>query len=221
MTDFFMPCWNTEQQALKTHSCSQARQLQWWLVGLLCCFLVCSPPAYAETTVQLGEFQLERGEDGVYLNTTLDFELSRGLEEALDHGLPLTFVLQAEVMRERWYWYDKRLVLSERYIRLSYQPLSRRWRVQVSGQALGASGLGMTLGNSYDSLSDAMQVVKKVSRWKVAALDTLDKNSKQRLDLRFRLDLSQLPQALQFGNQASGDWNISFTHTVRLEDLAK
>ena len=216
-----MPCWNTEQQALKTHSCSQARQLQWWLVGLLCCFLVCSPPAYAETTVQLGEFQLERGEDGVYLNTTLDFELSRGLEEALDHGLPLTFVLQAEVMRERWYWYDKRLVLSERYIRLSYQPLSRRWRVQVSGQALGASGLGMTLGNSYDSLSDAMQVVKKVSRWKVAALDTLDKNSKQRLDLRFRLDLSQLPQALQFGNQASGDWNISFTHTVRLEDLAK
>ena len=216
-----MPCWNTEQLALKTHSCSQARPLQWWLVGLLCCFLVCSPPAYAETTVQLGEFQLERGEDGVYLNTSLDFELSRGLEEALDHGLPLTFVLQAEVMRERWYWYDKRLVLAERYIRLSYQPLSRRWRVQVSGQALGASGLGMTLGNSYDSLSDAMQVVKKVSRWKVAALDTLDKNSKQRLDLRFRLDLSQLPQALQFGNQASGDWNISFTHTVRLEDLAK
>ena len=216
-----MPCWNVEQQALRTHSCSQARPLQWWLVCLLCCFFVWSHTARADTTVQLGEFQIERGEDGVYLNTSLDFELSHGLEEALDHGLPLTFVLQAEVMRERWYWYDKRLVLTERYVRLSYQPLSRRWRVQVSGQALGVSGLGMTLGNSYDSLSDAMQVVKKVSRWKVAGLDTLDKNSKQRLDLRFRLDLSQLPQALQFGSQASGDWNISFTHTVRLEDLAK
>jgi hypothetical protein len=60
---------------------------------------VWSQPASAETTVQLGEFQLERGEDGVYLNTSLDFELSRGLEEALGHGLPLTFVLQAEVMR--------------------------------------------------------------------------------------------------------------------------
>ena len=216
-----MPCWNAEQQALRTHSCSQARPLQWWLVCLLCCIFVWSHAARADTSVQLGEFQIERGEDGVYLNTSLDFELSHGLEDALDHGLPLTFVLQAEVMRERWYWYDKRLVLTERYVRLSYQPLSRRWRVQVSGQALGASGLGMTLGNSYDSLSDAMQVVKKVSRWKVAGLDILDKNSKQRLDLRFRLDLSQLPQALQFGNQASGDWNISFTHTVRLEDLAK
>jgi len=216
-----MPCWNAEQQALRTHSCSQAWPLQWWLVCFLCCLFVWSHPAGAETTVQMGEFQIDRGEDGIYLNTSLDFELSPGLEDALDHGLPLTFVLQAEVMRERWYWYDKRLVLTERYIRLSYQPLSRRWRVQVSGQALGASGLGMTLGNSYDSLSDAMQVVKKVSRWRIAALDTLDKNSKQRLDLRFRLDLSQLPQALQFGNQASSDWNISFTHTVRLEDLAK
>ena len=209
-----MPCWNAEQQALRTHSCSQAWPLQWWLVCFLCCLFVWSHPAGAETTVQLGEFQIDRGEDGIYLNTSLDFELSPGLEDALDHGLPLTFVLQAEVMRERWYWYDKRLVLTERYIRLSYQPLSRRWRVQVSG-------LGMTLGNSYDSLSDAMQVVKKVSRWRIAGLDTLDKNSKQRLDLRFRLDLSQLPQALQFGNQASSDWNISFTHTVRLEDLAK
>ena len=216
-----MPCWNAEQQALRTHSCSQAWPLQWWLVCFLCCLFVWSHPAGAETTVQLGEFQIDRGEDGIYLNTSLDFELSPGLEDALDHGLPLTFVLQAEVMRERWYWYDKRLVLTERYIRLSYQPLSRRWRVQVSGQALGASGLGMTLGNSYDSLSDAMQVVKKVSRWRIAGLDNLDKNSKQRLDLRFRLDLSQLPQALQFGNQASSDWNISFTHTVRLEDLAK
>ena len=216
-----MPCWNAEQQALRTHSCSQAWPLQWWLVCFLCCLFVWSHPAGAETTVQLGEFQIDRGEDGIYLNTSLDFELSPGLEDALDHGLPLTFVLQAEFMRERWYWYDKRLVLTERYIRLSYQPLSRRWRVQVSGQALGASGLGMTLGNSYDSLSDAMQVVKKVSRLRIAGLDTLDKNSKQRLDLRFRLDLSQLPQALQFGNQASSDWNISFTHTVRLEDLAK
>lgn len=219
--DFFMPCWNAEQQALRTNSCSRAGPLQWWLACLLSCFLCGFNQAGAETAVQMDEFQIERGEDGIYLNTSLEFELSPSLEEALEHGLPLTFVLQAEVMRERWYWYDKRLALTERYIRLSYQPLSRRWRVQVSAQAIGASGLGMTLGTSYDSLSDALLVLKKVSRWKIAGLDTLDKNSKQRLDLRFRLDLSQLPQALQFGNQASSDWNISFTHTVRLEDLVK
>ena len=216
-----MPCCSAKPKAIETDNCSQSRLLQWWLIGLLsCCFLWLNP-VRAQSAVQLGEVQIERGDDGIYLSTSLDFELPAGLEDALNHGLPLTFVLQAEVLRERWYWYDKRLMLSERYIRLSFQPLSRRWRVQVSTQALGAGGLGMTLGNSYDSLADAMQAVKKVNRWRVAGLDTLDKTSKQRLDLRFRLDLTQLPQALQFGSQASSDWNISFSHTVRLEELLK
>jgi len=39
--------------------------------------------------------------------------------------------------------------------------------------------------------------------------------------LRFRLDLSQLPQALQFGNQSSSDWNVNYTASLRLEELSK
>ena len=218
--DFFMPCCNAKPQAIKTNSCSQAGALLWWL-GCLLFLSVWVSAAKADTAVQLGEVQLERGEDGVFLSTNLDFELPEGLVDALDHGLPLTFVIQAEVLKERWYWYDKRMSLFERYIRLSYQPLSRRWRVQVSAQAVGGGGLGMTLGNSYDSLSDAMQAVKKINRWKVAGLNALDKEGKQRLDLRFKLDLSQLPQALQFGGQANSEWNISFSQTLRLDDLAK
>ena len=216
-----MPCWNAEQQALRTHSCSQAWPLQWWLVCFLCCLFVWSHPAGAETTVQLGEFQIDRGEDGIYLNTSLDFELSPGLEDALDHGLPLTFVLQAEVMRERWYWYDKNIALTERYYRLTYQPLSRRWRLHVSSTPVVSTGLGVTLGSSFDSLRDAMQALQKISRWRVAEPSILQKDVKQRLDLRFRLDLSQLPQALQFGNQSSSDWNVNYTHSLRLEELNK
>ena len=215
-----MPCCNAKPQAIKTNSCSQAGSLLWWL-GCLLFLSVCISPAKADTAVQLGEVQLERGDDGVYLTTSLDFELPDSLSDALDHGLPLTFVIQAEVLKERWYWYDKRMSLVERYIRLSYQPLSRRWRVQVSAQAAGGGGLGVTLGNSYDSLSDAMLAVKKINRWKVAGLNAFDKDGKQRLDLRFRLDLSQLPQALQFGGQANSEWNIGFSQILRLDDLAK
>jgi hypothetical protein len=221
MMDFSMPCYNAKSQAIKTNSCSQAAPLLWWLGCLFFMGLCLVSLARADTSVQLGEVQLERGEDGIYLSTSLEFELSDSLVDALDHGLPLTFVIQAEVLKERWYWYDKRLSLAERYVRLSYQPLSRRWRVQVSSQAAGNGGLGVTLGSSYDSLSDAMLAVKKINRWKVAGLNVLDKDSKQRLDLRFRLDLSQLPQALQFGGQANSEWNIGFSHTLRLDDLAK
>jgi hypothetical protein len=79
----------------------------------------------------------------------------------------------------------------------------------------------VTLGSSYDSLPDALAALQKISRWKVADTLVLQKDVKQRLDLRFRLDLSQLPQALQFGNQASSDWNINFDQSFRLEELAK
>lgn len=189
-----------------------------FLGGLLGMFF---QPAWAQSSVQLTDQLLERGDDGVYLSATLDFALSPSLEDALSRGMPLTFVMQAEVMRERWYWYDKKVSGVDRYFRLTYQPLSRRWRLHVSSAPIQSIGLGVTLGNSYDSLADAMAVVKKINRWKVADTQVLQKDVKQRLDLRFRLDLSQLPQALQFGNQASSDWNVNFDQSFRLEELAK
>ena len=189
-----------------------------FLGGLLGMFF---QPAWAQSSVQLTDQLLERGDDGVYLSATLDFALSPSLEDALSRGMPLTFVMQAEVMRERWYWYDKKVSGVYRYFRLTYQPLSRRWRLHVSSAPIQSIGLGVTLGNSYDSLADAMAVVQKINRWKVADTQVLQKDVKQRLDLRFRLDLSQLPQALQFGNQASSDWNVNFDQSFRLEELAK
>lgn len=215
-----MHCWKNNNMLA---SVVQAHRL-WWAVMLLwMVFLggVLVQPAWAQSTVQLTEPSIERGDDGVYLSATLDFALSPGLEDALSRGMPLTFVMQAEVMRERWYWYDKKVSGVERYFRLTYQPLSRRWRLHVSSAPIQSIGLGVTLGNSYDTLSDAMLAVQKINRWKVADTLVLQKDVKQRLDLRFRLDLSQLPQALQFGNQASSEWNINFEQSFRLEELAK
>lgn len=186
--------------------------------------LVCSAwmgLAHAQQAVQATDIRLERGEDGIYLNANLDFELPASLEEALTRGMPLSFVMQADVLRERWYWYDKRIQRTERYIRMSYQPLSRRWRVHVSAQATQSTGLGVTLGNSYDSLKDALQAVQKINRWKVAELNVLNTDAKQRLDVNFSVDLSQLPQALQFGNLSSSDWALEYHRSLRMDELGK
>ncbi|NCV63017.1 MAG: DUF4390 domain-containing protein [Betaproteobacteria bacterium] len=215
-----MPCWknNNMVETVGHRQRSKLVAIVLFLGGLLGMFF---QPAWAQSSVQLTDQLLERGDDGVYLSATLDFALSPSLEDALSRGMPLTFVMQAEVMRERWYWYDKKVSGVDRYFRLTYQPLSRRWRLHVSSAPIQSIGLGVTLGNSYDSLADAMAVVQKINRWKVADTQVLQKDVKQRLDLRFRLDLSQLPQALQFGNQASSDWNVNFDQSFRLEELAK
>ena len=218
--DSFMLCWKNNNM-LETVGNRQRSKLM--VIVLLMCGVLAMffQPVMAQTSVLLTDQVIERGEDGVYLSATLDFALSPGLEDALSRGMPLTFVLQAEVMRERWYWYDKNVSGVQRYFRLAYQPLSRRWRLQVSAAPLQSIGLGVTLGSSYDSLPDALAALQKINRWKVADTLVLQKDVKQRLDLRFRLDLSQLPQALQFGNQASSDWNINFDQSFRLEELAK
>jgi hypothetical protein len=215
-----MLCWKNNNM-LETVGNRQRSKLM--VIVLLMCGVLAMffQPVMAQTSVLLTDQVIERGEDGVYLSATLDFALSPGLEDALSRGMPLTFVLQAEVMRERWYWYDKNVSGVQRYFRLAYQPLSRRWRLHVSAAPLQSIGLGVTLGSSYDSLPDALAALQKINRWKVADTLVLQKDVKQRLDLRFRLDLSQLPQALQFGNQASSDWNINFDQSFRLEELAK
>ena len=102
------------------------------LRGLLLNVLVCLSLSYADNAVQVDDFQLQRSDEGIFLSTRLNFELPSSLEDALNRGMPLSFVIQADVVRERWYWADKLVNRTDRYIRLSYQPLSKRWRMYVS-----------------------------------------------------------------------------------------
>lgn len=219
MMDSFMPCLNAA--SMPRRGCDRlARYLRQTLLFLGLALSIGYVHAQS-SAVQWTEFQIERGEDGLYLNAALAFELPGSLEDALTRGMPVNFVLQATVLRERWYWYDKRISQTERHIRLSYQPLSRRWRVMQSAQPIQSSGLGVSLGSSYDSLKDALQAIQKINRWKMAELSVLNTDAKQKFDIQFNLDLSQLPQALQFGNLVTNDWALELRQSQRLDDLVK
>ena len=173
--------------------------------------------AHADNLVQLEELVLQRNEEGIYLSTRLGFELPQSLEDALSRGLPLGFVMQADVMLERWYWSDKLVSRTERFVRLSFQPLSKRWRVYVSAQPIQSTGLGVSLGQSFENLSEALQSIQRISRWRIADTSMVDIASKQRLEFRFKLDLSQLPQPLQFGILGGGS-GLEYAQSLRLQE---
>jgi hypothetical protein len=200
--------------------CKSGTQLL--LRGLLLNVLVCLSLSYADNAVQVDDFQLQRSDEGIFLSARLNFELPPSLEDALNRGMPLSFVMQADVVRERWYWADKLVNRTDRYIRLSYQPLSKRWRLYVSAQPIQATGLGVSLGQSFDSLAEALQSIQRVSRWRIADVSAIDSSSKQRLDFRFRLDLTQLPQPLQFGALGGAGWGLDYLYSLKLlEDSFK
>ena len=130
-------------------------------------------------------------------------------------GIVLFFVLDAQILRDRWYWYDKKVAGAERHFRIAFQPLTRRWRVNVTSGP-GASSVGLTLNQSFDTLAEALSAIKRVSRWKVATAGDLESGAKYRLELKFRLDLRQLPRPFQIGALGQSDWDIAAAHNMQL-----
>lgn len=189
----------------------------WLLHALGAAFLIFSVASFAQAqnTTDVNNVRLEQTPDGMYLSATLRFELTSAVEDALLKGIPITFVAEAQVLRDRWYWYDKSIATATRNVRLSYQPLTRRWRISVIGNGEQASGT--SLSQSFDQLSDAIAAVRRISRWKIAEGADIEQDSRHNVDFRFRLDTTQLPRPMQIGITGNADWNISVQRNLRPE----
>ena len=135
-----------------------ARFLSLWATCLLALTLwIGSLPARAETPApELSQFAVSRNEEGLLLDFAVRFDLPHSVEDALLKGVPLHFVADASLFRERWYWRDQRVNRVTRTWRLAYQPLTRTYRVSFGG-----------LNQSFDSLADAVASVRRMGRWKL------------------------------------------------------
>jgi len=170
----------------------------------------------SSASVQLTDFKLERQDDAYLLSSALSFELPQAVEDALSKGIALYFMAEVQVSKERWYWYDKYLARQERHYRLSYNPLSRRWRLASSSKPIPNSGLGVTLGVAYDSLGEALSAIKRSSEWRVVDASEIEPNGKYRLDYQFKLDLTQFPRPFQIGTLGESDWTMSVKRSQAL-----
>lgn len=166
----------------------------------------------------ISSMQLTRTEDGVFLSANLQFELPGQVEDALRQGIPMYFIAEAQVQRERWYWSDQQLGIATRYYRITHQPLTKRWRLHISNSAFtGGSGTGLVLGQTYEQLEDAIAAIQRIYRWKILEPAQLGSTSGVSVQLRFRVDLSSLPRPLQIGALGRSGWNLQMSRTQTLE----
>ncbi|WP_440106583.1 DUF4390 domain-containing protein [Acidovorax sp. BL-A-41-H1] len=168
------------------------------------------------TAAESTELRVDRTSDGVFLSTSLQFALPELAEDALYKGIPMFFVAEAQVLRHRWYWSDKQVAQATRYLRLSYQPLTRRWRLNTSTVPFSNSGLGVVLGQNFDDYDDAMAAVQRIARWKIADAAAMESDAMHTVNLRFRLDVSQLPRPFQIGAVGQSGWNVLVLRSQRL-----
>lgn len=179
-----------------------------------------SPAARADNSnADITDMRVERNDDGVFVTASLRIDLPALVQDALLKGIPMIFVLEAELFRDRWYWTDRRVTTAVRTLRLSHQTLTRRWRLAVGGAA-GAPAAG--IAQLFDTLDEALATMQRVPRWKVATSDQVEPDARHNLDLRFRLDVTQLPRPFQIGAVGQSDWSITASRNQRvLAEAAK
>jgi hypothetical protein len=179
-----------------------------------CLLLALAAPVLADAPAEIVQLQVERGEEGVLLSAAVRFELPQVIEDALLKGIPMFFVMESVLYRDRWYWYDREVAHATRHMRLSYQPLTRRWRLTISPTVIGNSGVA--LGQTFDTDEEALAAVQRVSRWKIAEASDVVAGERYNVEFRFRLDVSQLARPFQIGAVGQADWNISVSRNHRL-----
>ena len=179
--------------------------------AVACLWLLAAWPlaSVAQTAAaEITALKLQYVPDGIVLAATVRIDLPPAVEDALLKGVPMFFVAEAEVVRHRWYWTDKKVAVAQRHMRLAYQPLTRRWRLNVASGVITPNSLGLALNLSFDTLAEAMATLQRISAWKIAEAAQIDPDAVHKVDLRFSLDLTQLPRPFQIGALGQSDWNI-------------
>ncbi len=160
-------------------------------------FMMLVLPARAEG-ILVRDAALVAAEEGYYLEADFEITLNTTLEDALNKGVPLYFLLEFEIIRPRWYWLDDKVVNTQQQYRLAYNALTRQYRL----------GIGAFFQN-FNDLNEALGFLSRVRRRQVLELGTLSRGAIYAAAVRMRLDVSQLPKPFQLNALASRDWNLS------------
>jgi hypothetical protein len=171
-----------------------------WLAALM--LLLAPLTGGADERIGVMAAALEQPADGpngaIVLNATFEFELPQALEEAVQKGIALYFNIEFELFRKRWYWFDRMVASQTLVYRLSYSPLTRQYRLARGG-----------LSQPFDSLDEALALLKSVRNWKVMDRAQLSPRDDYEAQVRMRLDVSQLPKPFQVNAITSREWSLA------------
>ncbi|MBS0368036.1 MAG: DUF4390 domain-containing protein [Proteobacteria bacterium] len=137
--------------------------------------------------------------DDLYvLNADINAELTPLLADVVARGVSLYFNAEFELSAPRWYWMDEEIASKTLTYRLSYQSLTRQYRLTTGA-----------LHQNFGSLEEAMRTMLRIRNWGIADRNALKVGKSYNAALRFRLDVGELPKPLQVSAFGRKDWNMA------------
>lgn len=173
-------------------------------------------------TPAITDVRFDESADGIRMSGNIRFTLPDTLRQTLDRGAPVYFLFETHTTRSRWYWSDKDVAVNRRYVRVLFQPLTQRWRVNVSSEPFSRGSVGVTLNQNYNSLDAALAVVRRISSWPVLDKNAWSSDSNYQVRARFRMDVSQLARPFQMNvGWVGGSLDVERTFRLTQQDLGK
>lgn len=165
------------------------------LLMLVLCGMASSVHAAA---LQIKSAELVEAGEGYQLNADFDLNFSAEVEEALNKGVPLNFIVEFKLTSPRRFWFDQEVVTAAQQLRLSFHALSRQYLINLPQHQ-----------KSFASLPEALEALSRIRDWIVLEKSQVGKDEEYRAELRFWLDTERLPKALQVEALGSEKWNLS------------
>lgn len=153
-----------------------------FFVALACAGALC---AHADE-IDIVDVRLAASDEGLILSADFGFEFSPPLQEAVVNGIPLHFLVEFELTRPRWWWFDEVTASRRTQWRLSYHALSRKYRLSTGA-----------LHQDFSQLEEALDVMRRLRNWQVLERSVRLTGSNYEAAVRMRLDTAQLPRPLQ------------------------
>ena len=198
MTAFFMHCYKKIKQLL-----------------IACLFPLLtfnSATVYAgsASSLNIKNAELMLQDDGYELNADVDVKFSPEIEQAIDKGFELNFIVEFQLVSPRKYWFDDEIVTITHQVSLSYHALTRQYLLISEDQQ-----------KIFSNLEDTKQALSEIRDLKVLQKTDFEKGEVYKAFLLMRLDYKKLPKSLQVDALGLDDWKVSSQRFEWVPNLAK
>ncbi len=168
-------------------------------------------PLAAAEGITVNKAELRLGEEGYQLTASYDINLTFVVQQALERGIPLYFVSEFSLIRPRWYWFEKEMFQGEQTVKLSYNVLTRQYRISRGALFQNFAGFddAKTLLARQSSAAIPVDLIKQDDGYIAGLIRAVKSDTSYIAAVRLRLDTDQLPKLLQVNALTGSDWTLN------------
>lgn len=179
-----------------------------WLAMCSLLLVITEPSTSAPDTIEAG-FDIRNARtklvNGVYLlDADISFVFSDDALEAIDNGVPVTIVLEMQVLRERDFiwdnlWWDENIAQLEAKMRIETRPLSNNYLLR---------NLNSGETEIFDSFTELVVGLGKIRNFPLLDAYLIGDEGRFYLRLRALLDIESLPSPMRPLAYFSSLWRL-------------